>query len=268
MKEKLSFGTIKHAVLLCALVMFMASGCNEEDERDLRWVSVVFAYSPPENGSASVGDKIFDFQYFLYENQQDYFLDQNRIIPTEQELDATGELCICYKNPEKISYYVRAVKGDLNNLRYGPLFFDVTSNRYQETFDNPNSQSLRVVLTKTPTRLQLNIQDGFEPVEGAEVTLYFTEEDFENDTPAWLNNDELETSYGRWVSDKAGEVLSLNFVKTTDSEGVVLFDNLEPKQYWFKVEKDGQTNASGRIKTDGSLPDDADITTVYTVGIN
>ena len=125
-------------------------------------------------------------------------------------------------------------------------------------------------LTPTATKLQLQVLNNLEPVTNAEVTLYYSESDYLNDIPAYDNHDEMLFAYGDYYDtaehnkDCVKEVLS----GTTDENGSIYFDQLEPKQYWFKVEKNGLTNASGTITTGKTLPDNSDITTSLTVGIN
>ena len=58
-----------------------------------------------------------------------------------------------------------------------------------------------------------------------------------------------------------------SFTMTTDEEGIAYFDNLEPRQYWFTVEKGELSNAATTITTGKALSENADITTSLTVGI-
>ncbi len=75
----------------------------------------------------------------------------------------------------------------------------------------------------------------------------------------------------RLTSDQEGIIrqpcIEDYFLQTTDESGEVYFDNLEPRNYWFRITKDTLSNEGTVIRTREALPRNADITTQQEVSI-
>jgi len=80
------------------------------------------------------------------------------------------------------------------------------------------------------TSLEITLKDDLgNPVTGATVKLYSSE-----------------TNYSNGTNEVQGS-------KTSDSKGVVLFDNLSSIKYYFSADKDCLTNAFGGVATSNAL---------------
>ncbi len=87
--------------------------------------------------------------------------------------------------------------------------------------------------------------------------------------------EQLRPTYGYFVDEEgtSGEeryFVNQNkeyFLQTTDESGEVYFDNLEPRNYWFRITKDTLSNEGMVIRTREALPRNADITTQQEVSI-
>ena len=87
--------------------------------------------------------------------------------------------------------------------------------------------------------------------------------------------DHLRPTYGYFVDEEGttGEeryFVNQNkerFLQTTNEAGEVYFDNLEPRNYWFRITKDTLSNEGTVVRTREALPRDADISNIMTVGI-
>lgn len=81
------------------------------------------------------------------------------------------------------------------------------------------------------TKLQVTVRDDVgNLVEGAQVRLFKTEEDYNNE------------------QNQAGQTLK------TDAKGRVSFDNLAPAIYYIIVEKGDMDNSDGGNKTEALVP--------------
>lgn len=80
-------------------------------------------------------------------------------------------------------------------------------------------------ILKTQLRLTILNELG-NPVEGANVTLYHTDEDYRQ------------------------EINPVMATETSDKKGRVKFSGLEPKVYFIHAEKDDKTNAGAGVQTD------------------
>lgn len=290
--------TLPYHILLAFGLLFTA-GCEKEEIEEEIYPLQVFA-TGPGNGRESWGAEYYkdgeitnlmsNAKVYLYGSEEDYLLQQN---PLHEGL--TDEKGMFYKEfNEPYAFWVYVEKGKLNNNRYAFISSQNISgcnNRNHnyaakdkkiykeeqlpmskgETF-MMGSASLFPVLSPDPAKLSLTIFHNGEPIEGAKVTLYLSKGAYEQGLPAYFEIEELKTSYGIYdlasLKSDLHPCLEKTFVQTSDGEGQVFFQNLEPRQYWFKVEKEGKTNAGGMIDTAKPLSEDPNITTSLTVGIN
>jgi hypothetical protein len=232
--------------LTLTLLSLVLINCNNEEERMYQHL-ISF---PMILASDTFHD---DVLVTLYLTEEDYLLNQNPFLTTEADRGLE-----VYYNRE-MEFYYKATKGNLNNQRY---FLQDITNSYNNHFLswNPDVEGRTFCfLSTTPTRLQLSVTDAsLQPIEGATVQLYISEQDFLDDIPAQERTSE-------WSSVYNGSFYDPYFLSSTDAAGEALFDNLDPRQFWFKVTKGSLTNASGVIKTTNALPDNADVTTVLSV---
>ena len=57
------------------------------------------------------------------------------------------------------------------------------------------------------------------------------------------------------------------FFRLQMKQAKYFFDNLEPRNYWFRIIKDTLSNESTTVRTLRALPRDAEINTIMAVGI-
>lgn len=246
---RIKFSVMGKIVSLMALVIcFM--GC--EDERAYSYRLKII--SPEGEEEFSYFGTISEAKVLFYSSEQD-FLDKNNPV-REMISDASGVVEFPLNGPDP-EYWVYVEKGDLNNKKYGT----VESGVYEQTRSS-TGYLYETILAKTPTKLQIQVLSVGKPVENATVQLYLSEDSYSNNITPETESEEMNHSY------KDPEVEY--FLQTTDENGVVYFDNLEPRQYWFRVlsEDNEKGNAAGKIKLEEPLPDNEDITTSITVGIN
>lgn len=199
----------------------------------------------------------------LFGSETDYLLNEN---PVHEFLTSNTQKDTIIYDFEETYYWVRVQKGALNNLRGARV-----QNRVKMDNTIPCCDlGIRAAMSTTPTKLRITVLDQGVPVKGADVQLYFSESDYVNNLPAQSNREEIVFSYGTafaagWQPE---DRLKKYFNELSDTKGEVYFYNLEPKQYWIRVTKGGKSNSAGVIKTFASLPDNADITTTLTIGIN
>jgi len=264
----------KISLILWSLMIVLVnalSGCSKEEA--LKFLG----YDLDVVGSA-------DTNVELYLNEQDFWNRENVIFSgtIEQNPDTTLWSSLNYHSGQPEVYWMYVYKGDFNNLRdgnscsqfsglppedSGGKYFTPTPPPTPEVQSQNASNGYSVTcfpsLSLTPTRLEIQVLNNTIGVEDAEVQLYFSEEAHVNNLTAQEDADQLTDSYTHFPP--ADENI---FKQATDKDGYVLFDNLEPKQYWFRITKDGLTNDAGTINLNEALPDDMNITTSITVGIN
>ena len=287
--------TLPYQILL-ALGLLFTAGCEKEEEDTPVFPIQIFATGPGPAGE-SWGPEYYkngeitllyaNAKVYLYGSEEDYLLRRNHL-----HEGVTNENGMYYKefgSPQKFWVYVE--KDNLNNSRFtvnsalygrdlgcnnrNHNYVEVERKLYEfeelpaskgELFLN---ETLFSTLSANVAKLSLHVKQNGAPVTGATVTLYLSQEAYEQNRPANMEAEELSISYGYydepyWLNEGC---LVKSFVRPTNEEGEVYFPNLEPRQYWFKVEKDGKTNAGGTIDTGKALPDNPDITTSLTVGI-
>ncbi len=167
-------------------------------------------------------------------------------------------------SPQPVHIYVS--KDSLNSERYPDVaqIFEATT-RYVKF-------QYVAVLTPSKTKLQLTVFNNGVPVEDATVKLFWSEQDYLSNTPPSDQNALLYQSvYGlvsyKTLYDKYYSPIDPPLYGETDKDGIVLFDNLEPRQYWFRIVKNSLTNNSTTFNTNGKLKG-SEITNALSVGVN
>ncbi len=286
-------------------IMLLNFGCEKEEPEAIEqpvYPVHVAVISPGERGQHYDWGSYMDGEtqpisganIYLYGSQEAYLLREAPLY--EGESDENGLYYLELTEPDTFWVYVE--KGQLNNQRYarydgiknscGSRFNSVnylavtkSDKSYLEEWRNNEivngENNVFAVLTPNPTQLQFTVYHNGQVVEGAKTTLYFSEEAYNQDIPAWQEIEELKPSYGIFTPELIAEYKNLgsinnicilnSLVRNTDSSGEVYFDNLEPRQYWFRIEKEGLSNEGGTFKLDEALPGNPDINTSITVGI-
>ncbi len=231
---------------------------------------------PGVYGQAILAGELFlplsDVAVKVYESEQDYVLDENVLI--EGYTNGQGEFE--FEHTPSDTLWFRAQKDTLNDLRgIRQSSREVPLN--QITIGNEpgsgNYDNVEVVLTNTPTKLRLSVFHEGQAVEGAQVQLYFTEQAYQDSLAAQQDFEQLRPTYGYQsddpdLFDPEGSFVYFvedYFLQTTDESGEVYFDNLEPRNYWFRITKDTLSNEGTVIRTREALPRNADITTQQEV---
>jgi hypothetical protein len=283
MKNNFKDYAISFSVVLAILYLAGCDGGDEpvkEPEKGSNETRITGVYTPNYGGYNSIekynflgadfyADKIAGATVRLFATEADYLLNEN---PVHEFLSSAYTFpqddTVIYDFKETF-YWVRVNKGKLNNLRQAS-----SVKKTQLVRPTPCcGMVIDVVLSTTPTKLRITVVDQGVTVQGATVQLYFSESDYANNIPAQSNRSEVATSYGSgYISNfdpSQGTVALTHFFNAlTDANGEVYFDNLEPRHYWIKVIKGSKSNGSGTIKTSSALPDNPDITTTLTIGIN
>jgi hypothetical protein len=280
MKTKLLF--------IWAALGLLFAACEEEETskttviyRDDPYTVNIYAGLPGVYGYMDgprneIPHPVSDVTIAVYRSKEDYVSDRNRLIqgPTNEE----GRFTFEYDSIG--SLWFSAHKDTLSNLRgvskYGqsPEHNEIViagwkSNGFQ------NYHRIYATLTNSPTRLQLSVSHQGQPVEGATVQLYFTEQTYQDSLAAQEDFEHLRPTYGHQsddpdLPDPIGSFIYRvedNFLQTTNEAGEVFFDNLEPRNYWFRITKDTLSNEGTVVRTREALPRDADISNIMTVGI-
>jgi len=254
----------KYNILLLTLLVLL-TGCNKDEGDGLLDFYVEIYVTPPGNTSRSA--RITDVKLSFYLSEEDFLLDQN--VDFEATTPEDGFFFMEYRDIEQREYWFRAEKGDLSNLRYY-----YAGEREEEGIDKElhyrrgefsENISSSVHIARTATKLQLNIISSGAPIEDAAVQLYLSEADYLAGIRPEENVEELGVSYQHVrFSDRVTGF----FKATSDQNGEAYFDYLEPRDYWFRVTKGDLSNESEKITITEPLPDNPDITTSITVGIN
>jgi hypothetical protein len=242
----------KILILLCFITLW---GCKKEKTIELYSVFV----STEPNAEVSV-----------FSNESDFWSNKNKI--TVGFANELGKYFITSKSsqPDYNTYWIKVKKDSLNNYRNGDSYNKGVYKMMEDYIipnnsENPviNSRIYAAFLLTTPTKLQLRVYNNGVAVQNAKVYLYETDVKYEN-------RDNYYFAYFIFQADDydtRGINSTMNHYKLTDSNGICEINDLEPHQYWFRIEKDGKTNATTKITTDGSLPDDMNITTALDIGI-
>lgn len=239
---------------LSILILF---GSCKKDELNVTYtteVTALYNFIHPVN---AVGASVY-----FYDSETDYLLNQN---PSHtQILDARGMASITDNSDKK--YWIRITLDTLNNLRDGAIYSDTFTttgfpvNANAGTFYAKRANTC--ILSTTPVTLQLNVKNLGAAVNGATVRLYYNLDDYNNDKLPFQNT----TTYSQVFYVYGYQYPT--FTGTTDASGAVVFTNLEPRKYWFRVVKGAMNNNGGTINTTNKLADDPNVTTSIDVGIN
>jgi hypothetical protein len=197
----------------------------------------------------------------FFKSEEDFFFRQNSIGSGVTNASGGFE----FINPTKEVIFVFVEKDTLNNLR-GSLVPEYISAWGGGNYTSPVGTyvAFDTYLSTSPARLQLTIVDNtLSPIAGAIIQLYLSADDHIASITPDQRKESLKAVYGNNISNDE------SFKRTSEIDGTALFDNLEPRKYWFKVNApNGKTNSSGIISTPGKLNSNYDITTSLTVIIN
>jgi len=257
---------MKKLIIIVLLVPVLLFQCKEEEYQ--KYIAV-FPGIPIVRDDYNYNSFILleGVQLKFYTNEVDYLLDQH-VFHTAYT-DEKG----WYKLTEggySDSLWCRAVKDTLNNSRFRDIRM---KNDLGGTATNiSDAESVFAIrMSSSPTKLQLNITHNGSPVDSARVQLYMSYEQLINDIRPQENlHQTTEYVYGNW--DQQGNDYIINkftplYLKISNFQGEVFFDNLEPRIYWFHIAKGTLSNTSGIIRTSDPLPDDENITTLLTINI-
>ena len=270
-------------LLACAALALLFTACEEDEEPSTfspRQVNIR-AGLPSVCGYADidynkVAHPVSEANVVVYRTKEDYLLGKNKLI--EGVTDTEGLFTFSYDSAG--SLWFRAYKDTLSNLRgvnrYGgsPEHNEIVI-APQGVDQYENYSEVFATLTNTPTKLRLLIYHEGQPVEGAQVQLYFTEQAYQDSLAAQEDFKALKPTYGYPTDDPttSDNISSFirrvkdNFLQTTNETGEVYFDNLEPRNYWFRITKDTLSNEGVIVRTREALPRDAEIITQMEIGI-
>ena len=240
---------IKYSMTLLLVASLL--GCDEPEKKEFKYIIEVQTYGPPF-------EQIVDAEVLFYDENE---IMQDPVFILKSELNHNNVATTTIEQNEPFGrFFIFAQKGNLNTIRLpvvstgGGISVDSESDRYVAR------------LTRTPTKLQFQISDGADPVEDAEIQIYFSEESYNKNLPAQEDESGLTESYfpnlvidGKWLYEY--------FMGKTDENGFLLLDNLEPKAYWFRVHKGALNNDDGIYKLDAPLPDDPNHVTTILINI-
>lgn len=198
----------------------------------------------------------------FYENKIDYLSDQNVLF--EEVTDNEGY--IEYEQKRSfVDYYFRAEAGDYNNFRTdftASSIGDLQPDGF-EPDDNTCKSYPYISLTLSPSKLSLKvINTAGQPVSGAQVTVYPTEQDYLEENDRWIGGQHDMGGYNlnnSWDVKYSGE---------TNSEGLITFTNLAPRIFWFRVESNEGSNDNGYNHLIEPLSVDPQVTYLTEVVIN
>ena len=271
-------------LLTCAALALLFTACEEEVSSDSiefngPYKVKVYTGMPGIYGYAGIGTKFdnpqSDVVVKIYRTREDYILDQNVIL----EGLTNEEGLFTFEYDSAGSLWFSAHKDTLSNLREArsKKSRSQDSNQLVNHFNGVSVTHGKeyTALTNTPTKLSLSVSHRGQPVAGAQVQLYFTEQAYQDSLMAQEDFEQLRPTYGYFVDEEgtSGEEeyfvseVKDSFLQTTDETGEVYFDNLEPRNYWFRITKDTLSNQGTTVRTLRALPRDAEITTTMTVGI-
>ena len=274
-------------LLTCAALGLLFTACEEEERTYIEYwdgpirvnvyAGMPATYGYADSTSSRVARPVEDVTVKIYLTKEDYVSAQN--VFTEGLTDAEGKFSFEYDSIGSLWFATH--KDTLSNLRgvskYGgsPEHNEIVIvEQSSKGYDNYNG--VFATLTNIPTKLSLSVSHLGQPIEGAAVQLYFTEQTYQDSLAAQEDFEHLRPTYGHFVDGEGttGEERYFvnqnkeHFLQTTDEAGEVYFDNLEPRNYWFRITKDTLSNENTTVRTLRALPRDAEINNIMTVGIN
>lgn len=241
---------MKKTFLYVLVLMGLSLSCKKE--------KITYKYKIYSETTYQVGytpSPIANADVYLYATEMDYLLDTN--VVKQGKTNAQGLFEFLSEN--RVVYWTRVKKDTLNNLRNGRIQTDAIYQASKEVTEIP----FHAALSTTPVKLQLNLRKNGTPVTRVHVQLYYSLEDYNKDIlpmdrPGSPN--EMERTYNAKYNSVVNEI--------ADANGTVIFNDLEPRQYWFKV-TDFSNNllSTTEISTESPLLDDPNVTTVRDIGI-
>jgi hypothetical protein len=234
--------------LLTLLSILVFGACKKKEATPQDWTIVIntFKVSLDEQGRTQSNFEE-GVTVYLYNGFANYITDKPlaTLISNKNETSDPGvKFIIPFKDISNAdSVYFRAKKGNLNSIRSTPTGkVNLGSNPTQ----SGGIRTASMFISTTPTKLRLQVLDAGQRVQGANVRLY--------------------TSESLYTTNFVTQAVGASS-KTTDANGEVEYTDLEPRQYWFRVEKSPKNNNATTFKTSAALPDDANVTNVIQVGI-
>ena len=269
-------------LLTWAALALLFTACEEEEQAPpprtypVRInVGMPSVYGKIEDSRGVIVTPVEDVNIKVYRTKEDYLLDRNMLLQgaTDEtglfkfDQDSTGTLWFSAQRDTLSN--LRKVNANGSNIEHNEIVIG------DPPHNSGNYQKIEAVLTNTPTELRLSIFHEGQAVEDAQVQLYFTEQAYGDSLAAQQDFEQLRPTYGYFVDEEGttGEeryFIDQNkdtFLQTTNESGEAYFDNLEPRNYWFRITKDTLSNEGTVIRTREALPRDADITTQQEVSI-
>lgn len=245
--------------LLIIAIIFIVFSCKKKEEYNIRLkVAKPFSEEAGLTFGAENAIPIEGAEIVVYRQEIDYVLDKNAAFSGVSDINGD----ISFKDNAEFNYFFRVKKDSLNEQRFAKDYLNrFGSGRNKKIY----TKEYFLPLSTTPAKLQINVFNNGLPVKDAEVQIYFTEQDYLNNKPPVKMND-----FSKEYSNPSYGILFENrfFYKLTDINGLAYFDNLEPREYWFKVKWGEKNNASTVFKTGEKLNNNPDITKVLPVILN
>ena len=265
-----------------ALLPLLFTACSEDEEvtaprtypvRMYVGLPAVYGYANLV-GYNQLAHPVSEATIKIYRTKEDYVADRNVLL--EEKTDEQGELT--FERDSTYALWFRVYKDTLSNDRgvsSNPASIAHNEIVFKGTGRSYNNYDVFATLTNTPTKLRLLVYHEGQPVEGAQVQLYFTEQAYQDSLAAQEDFEQLRPTYGYYVDDPSVSdekeyliwINEDNFLQTTNKAGEVYFDNLEPRNYWFQITKDTLSNEGMIMRTREALPREAEITTQMEVSI-
>ncbi len=214
-------------------------------------------YRPNENPDKVVGAKVD-----IFNTELDYFANQN---PSKTlSTDSDGKVSITYDS--RSSFWFRITKDTLNSFRAKYFKNDDYLKVSPLVSIKPNifPRICQIMLSTTPVKLQLQVFRNGESLASARVRLFLSKDDLLN--RANINYGRDRDTYLQDIRFKnygSGLFAVLYLEDTTDPQGYVTLENLEPrKRYWISVDEKIPTSDSSII-----LQDNLDLLTSRQISI-
>lgn len=244
----------KVAFLFTLIIVILFSSCKKKEEY---FIEIQSGLPYPEDKGSNNLKALEGAEIWVYKSEQDYLLDKN--YTHYGRSDSNGKFK--FKETEEFNYFFRIKRDSLNEVRFRKEYIKPLGRGRDE---NRITINYFIPLSTTPAKLQINVLKNGNPVPNAEVQIFYSEKDYlENKIPGKYN---INTS--GYENLAYGELFDNSFFyKRTNEEGIAYFENLEAREYWFKVVHDGFSNSATIFKTNEKLSENPDITTVLTVPV-
>ena len=231
-------------LLICAALGLLFTACEEEEKSYSKVIYSdepidvnVYAGLPGVYGRANEIDEtvphpVAKTMIAMYKTKEDYLLNQN--ILTQGLTDEEGRFTFKYDSVG--SLWFSAHKDTLSNLRGVSRYSNWPEHNEivvpkQGSTGYSNFYGVFATMTNAPASLQLSVSHQGQPVEGATVQLYFTEQTYQDSLAAQEDFDHLRPTYGYQsddpdLPDPKGSFTYYaeeHFLQTTDEAGEVFF---------------------------------------------